>query len=43
MIILDDGFFLPVFEPEVPWNPMIMLINLAVATLPVVKLAGGYA
>ena len=37
----DDGLFLPVLQPEIAGNPAIVLVHLAVAFPPVVKLAGG--
>ena len=37
---VEDGFLLPVFEPPVARNLAVVLVDLAVAMIPVVKLAG---
>src|SRR5262249_46885715 len=37
----DDGLLLPVLQPEIPGNPAVVLVHLAVAFPPVVELAGG--
>jgi hypothetical protein len=36
---IENGLLLPVFDPEVPWNPSIMFIDFTIALLPVVVLA----
>src|SRR5215471_6967338 len=36
----DDGLLLPILQPEVPGNPAVVLVHLAVPFAPVVKLAG---
>jgi hypothetical protein len=36
----DDGFLLPLLEPEIPGNPTIVLIHSPVTPAPVVELAG---
>ena len=40
---VDDGLFLKVLQPEITGDQGIVLIDLAVALLPVVILAGGNA
>jgi len=40
---VDNGLFLPVFEPEVAGNQGVVLIGLAVTALPIVILAGANA
>ena len=37
------AFFLPLLQPEIPGNPTVVFVDLAVAFPPVVELAGGYA
>src|SRR5437016_3840049 len=37
----DDGLLLPILQPEIPGNPAVVLVHLAVAFPPVVELAGG--
>src|SRR5215471_5820354 len=37
---LDNRSFLPIFQPEVPRNPAIVLVYSPIALPPVVKLAG---
>jgi len=33
-----DGLLLPVLQPEVPGNPTVVLVDLAIAGLPVIEL-----
>ncbi len=40
---IDDGFFLPLLQPEIAGNPTVVFIDSTVALSPVIKLAGGYA
>jgi hypothetical protein len=37
---LEDRRFLPGFQPEVPWDPTIVLVYPAIALPPVVELTG---
>ena len=37
----DNLFLLPILEPEVTWDPAVVLVDLAVTTFPVVELAEG--
>ncbi len=37
----DDGLFLPLLQPEIPGNPAVVLVRLAIALPPAVELAGG--
>src|SRR6476646_9182091 len=37
----DDSLLFPILQPEIPGNPAVVLIRLAVAFPPVVELAGG--
>src|SRR5216684_3421819 len=37
----DDGLLFPILQPEIPGNPAVVLVHLAVALPPVVELAGG--
>jgi hypothetical protein len=37
---VEDGLLLPLFQPEIPGNPGVMLIALTVAVPPVIELAG---
>ena len=37
---LNDPFLLPWLKPKIPWNPAVMLVDFAVAPLPVIELAG---
>ena len=39
LLEVQDGLFFLVLQPEIPGNPAVMLIDLAVALLPIVKLA----
>src|SRR3982751_1647798 len=36
----DDGLLLPIFEPEIPGNPTVVLVHTAIALPPVVELTG---
>src|SRR5215831_13397678 len=36
----DDGLLLPILQPEIPGNPAVVLVHLAVPFAPVVELAG---
>src|ERR1700726_3618616 len=36
----DHGLVLPILQPEIPGNPPVVLVHLAVAVPPVVELAG---
>jgi hypothetical protein len=36
----NDGLLLPLLQPEVPGNPAVMLVDLAVPLAPAVELAG---
>ena len=36
----DDGLLLPILQPEIAGNPAVVLVHLAVAFPPVVKLTG---
>lgn len=36
---LNDVFLLPGFKPKIPWNPVVMLVDLAVTPLPIVEFA----
>ena len=38
-LVADDGFLLPVLQPEVARHPAVVLVGLAVAPAPVVELA----
>src|SRR5712692_2140946 len=38
----DNGLLLPILQPEIPGNPAVVLVHLAVAFPPVVELAGGH-
>jgi len=40
VVEIDDRLLLPVFEPEITGNQGVMLVDLAIAALPVVILAG---
>ena len=40
---LDDRLLLPILQPEIPGNPTVVLVTLAVALSPIVKLAAGHA
>jgi hypothetical protein len=40
---IDDGFFLPLLQPEIAGNPTVVLVDPAIALSPVIELAGGYA
>ena len=37
---IDDGLLLPPLQPEIPRNPAVVLVHLAVAFLPIVEFAG---
>ena len=39
---LDNRRFLPLFQPEIPGDPAVVLIHPPIALPPVVKLAGSY-
>ena len=39
-IKVDDGLFFPLFEPEIPGNPTVVLVGAAVASAPGIELAG---
>ena len=39
IVEVEDGLFLPVFQPVVAGDPAVVLVDLAVALLPVVELA----
>jgi hypothetical protein len=36
---LEDGLLFPFFQPPVPWNPSIVLVDLPIARAPVIELA----
>ena len=40
---INDCLFFPVFQPEVPGNPAVVLVDFTVALSPVVKFAGANA
>ena len=40
---IDDGFFLPLLQPEIAGDPTVVFVDPAIALSPVIELAGGYA
>src|SRR5712671_6301486 len=38
---IHDRLFLPLFQPEIPGNPTVVLVHFAISFAPVVELAGG--
>src|SRR5260370_9243848 len=40
IVVVEDGLLLPVFEPPVPRDLAVVLVDLSVAVLPVMELAG---
>jgi hypothetical protein len=38
----DDGLLLPILQPEIPGNPAVVLVHLAIAFPPVVRPAGDH-
>src|SRR6516165_9492559 len=40
VVILNNGLFLPSFQPEISRNPTVVLIHTPIALLPLVELAG---
>ena len=43
LVEVNDGFFLPVLQPVVAWNPAVVFVGLAVAAFPVEELAARQA
>ena len=39
IVVVEDGLLFPVLEPSIAWNLAVVLVGLAVACFPIVKLA----